>query len=83
MPRRDHPRFEQVVRRAIGRTPWSLRLAITAIAIVALLATSAVLHLVPGMTYSPSLGKRTTPPGPVRAVISPDISVRHLSRICS
>ena len=83
MPPPDHPRSEQVVRRAIGRAPWSLRLAITATAIAALLATSAVLHLVPGMTHTPLLGKRTTSPGPVRAVTSTDISVRHLSRFCS
>jgi len=83
MTPRDHPRFEQVVRRAIGRAPWSLRLAITATAIVALLATSAVLHLVPGMTHTSSLGKRATTPGLLRAITSTDNGARHLSRICS
>jgi len=83
MSSRDHPRFEQVVRRAIGRAPWSLRLAITATALAALIATTAVLHLVPGMTHTPLLGKRTTTPGLARAVTSTDISVPHLSRICS
>jgi hypothetical protein len=83
MRSRDHPRFEQVVRRAIGRAPWSLRLAVTATAIASLIVTSTVLHLVPGMTHTPSLGKRMTTPGVVRTVTSTDTIVRHLSRICS
>ncbi|QEI04489.1 hypothetical protein FXN63_00565 [Pigmentiphaga aceris] len=95
MPSRDHPDFEQVARRAVSRARWQLRLAITATAIVALIATALVLYAVPGMTTAPAMGSRMTTPNlariasPAKACpdacsgICPDHRNRHFTRICS
>lgn len=53
MPTRDYPFLERAARRAVRRASWPLRLAVTAAALLALAAASALLFVTPGMADTP------------------------------